>query len=361
MRLFENPGALSLYASDESGWFFDASGRHFGTWEDGWWITHGLSGKSVARRWRDGRREVRAFSKVEADHLKSFARGRLREAGKKVPHPWVKRIMAFDAEADLARFKKTYKRVGILPPDQYECAVVQVTEGCGWNRCGFCSFYKAQKFRIRTVEEILHHAEAVKSFLGAGIKRRRSIFLGEANALALPPRELERILWGLQQTLVPAMTDFRGVFSFIEPAESAVVSESDFRRLREAGLRRLYWGVETGDPALREALSKPGTLEDIVQSIRRTKAAGILTALIFMIGIGGQTYRDSHRERSLAWIRSLPLDADDLLFLSPLRGSDHLGEPPLSPAELDAEVLRWRSALTPPLRTAPYDIREFVY
>ena len=56
---------------------------------------------------------------------------------------------AFDkirAASDHKEYQSTYKPVGILPPDQYMSVVLQASEGCSFNTCTFCSFYKKQAF-----------------------------------------------------------------------------------------------------------------------------------------------------------------------------------------------------------------------
>jgi len=38
------------------------------------------------------------------------------------------------------------KPVGILPPDQYMAVVLQAAEGCAFNTCTFCDFYRDRSF-----------------------------------------------------------------------------------------------------------------------------------------------------------------------------------------------------------------------
>ena len=96
---------------------------------------------------------------------------------------------AFDAHAasaDVARFQAVYHDIPILPPDQYSSLVLVATEGCRYNRCTFCGFYRDTQFRAKSVEEFQAHMQAALAYHGRGLTLRRGIFLGQADALCGP-------------------------------------------------------------------------------------------------------------------------------------------------------------------------------
>ena len=95
---------------------------------------------------------------------------------------------------DRDRFLSVYKPVGILPPDQYLSLVVRVTEGCSWNACTFCGFYRDVPFRWKTEEELAAHTAALRAFFGESIALRSSVFLGDANALCLAHEKLRPLV-----------------------------------------------------------------------------------------------------------------------------------------------------------------------
>ena len=86
---------------------------------------------------------------------------------------------------DSVRFLAASGPVGILPPDQYLSLVVRVTEGCSWNACTFCSLYRDVPFRWKRPDELRAHLAALGEYFGPSIALRRSVFLGDANALCL--------------------------------------------------------------------------------------------------------------------------------------------------------------------------------
>ena len=159
-------------------------------------------------------------------------------------------------EEQKARFDAIYSPVSILPPDQYYSLVLQATVGCHWNRCTFCDFYRQVKFHIKTPEEFRTHMRSVKAFLGKGIRLRKSIFLGDANALVTPQEKLLEIFDLIHQEFPvvgstlsrehPGCGPIKGIYSFLDVFTGEKKSLSDFRDLKARGLKRVYVGIETG-------------------------------------------------------------------------------------------------------------------
>ena len=46
------------------------------------------------------------------------------------------------------------RRLIYRPPFEAETFLLEVTEGCTWNKCTFCSMYKTQSFRVLPEEDI---------------------------------------------------------------------------------------------------------------------------------------------------------------------------------------------------------------
>lgn len=377
MQVWANKTVLSLFPKKGEAYFFDGSGRCFAAWDHRGFIQRGLSGRMVARRWKKGSREIHRLSSKEGEDLLKRCHRVLEAALKQggsalckgggpdtTPAGVRKRLegaLAFDYPKEEEQFRQVYRPVGILPPDQYNACVIQVAEGCRWNRCGFCSFYRGRTFGLKKGPEIRSHIQKVADFLGEGIARRRSIFLGEANALGAPLDLLLAAMDAAYARLVPKMEGFRGFYAFIEPSDSACRTTSDFLLLEQKGLRRLYYGLETGDPSLRQRLGKPGSLLQMEKSIRQAKAAGLKVAVILLVGAGGRAGEDGHIENSIRLVRRLPLEPSDIVFLSPLRGRQGAGEEPLSEIEMKEQILAFRKGFLDQACVALYDIREFAY
>ncbi len=301
-------------------------------------------------------------------------------------------VLGYDAlEQDAQRFRAIYKPISILPPDQYLAVVLQATEGCSWNQCTFCDFYKDRPFRIKDEDEFRRHVRAVLGFLGQEAHLRRSVFLADANALAIPQARLLRLLDIVngELTIVPGSLQgeqrrqwqaehpnaLGGIYSFVDAFTTRSKTVNDYRQLAERNVRRVYIGLESGDDTLLDFLNKGSTAGDAVETVSRIKAGGLDVGVIVMLGAGGDRYAADHVRNSAAALNAMQLGGSDIIYFSPFMdfpGSQYaaraaeLGVRPLSGPEMDQQMadmraaLRFTSAHDAP-KIAVYDIREFIY
>jgi len=233
------------------------------------------------------------------------------------------------------------------------------------------------------MEEFEQHIRGVKRFFGDGIHLRRSMFLGDANALILPQSRLLRVFDQINQEFCFADTPWvahrdgpilEGINSFLDVFAGERKSEMDFRELKARHLRRVYLGVETGCDPLLAFLNKPANSTQASDLVARLKSVGLSLGLIVLIGAGGDHFSDAHVEETAALIRKMPLGPDDVIYLSPLIASPKsdyahrakdAGICGLTSLEIEEQTRRMRASLTstqqPGPRLARYDIREFVY
>ena len=286
----------------------------------------------------------------------------------------LRNVIAMDTAAlaaDARRFESVVGRVGILPPDQYLALVVRGTEGCSWNACTFCGLYRNIPFRWRTPEELWAHLAAVRTYFGESIALRRSVFLGDANALCLGHEHLLPLFEVLAQELPR-----RPVFSFVDAATGQRKREDEWRAYAALGLQRVYVGLETGDPDLLAWLRKPGSPADAVDLVDRLHEAGLAVGVIVLLGAGGVRFSSGHTERTAEVLGAMRLRKEDLLYFAEFvpdptlaYGRQAEGSPDLEPLPPDRcsaqqEAILSTLHLTDPgasPRTASYDIREFIY
>ena len=351
---------------------FDLEGRLLTYYEDGVLYKRALDSSVHARTREGGRRRrfrvPRAKAREVFGRAREVAAARL-EGARGEARSRLLRILEWTPERLLAekeRFDRVYKPIAILPPDRYFTVVLQATEGCTWNRCTFCSFYSGRPFSAKTPEAFAEHARAVRDFLGKNALLRRDVFLADGNALALSASRLLPVLEAARTTF-PG----RPVYGFIDLYSGERREEAFWRVLKEAGLKGVYVGMETGHDPLLAWLHKPGSQKELVGFVRTLKAAGLFVGLIVMVGAGGERYREPHFEDTLAALRAMPLSPRDLVFLSPFvedprsvyrERREAEGIRPLSEAEIEAELNRFAGAIRAlGLRAARYDIREFLY
>jgi radical SAM superfamily enzyme YgiQ (UPF0313 family) len=275
-------------------------------------------------------------------------------------------------EAD--RFTRIWTPVGILPPDQYLALQIQLTEGCRFNTCTFCGFYREVEYRVKTPAELRIHLQAIDDFLGEGLGLRRSLFLGDANALALEMAELMPLLELIGRHYAGHPRFERNLHSFQDAFTGARRSAADYARLREQGLVRICVGLESGHDPLLKWLRKPGRAADVAAAVRAMKAGGVAVSLTVLLGAGGRQYAADHERDTTALLADLPLDGDDILYFSELvdlPAAPYVfhaqvdGIDPLDPQQLREQRERIATAPEPHRSGGPrqvtYDIREFSY
>lgn len=370
---------------------YDLSGRLWSAFIDGVSHRRGLDGRILARwrepgqprrrRWlpqEDARTvERRAYCAVE--HLyQAIVAGKSTLTPPLPPEVLLafERVLAFDEDrsrADVQQYHRVYFPIGILPPDQYMSLVLQMTEGCSFNTCTFCDFYRNRPFHIKTPDELHHHIAGVKALLGDGLSLRQSIFLADANALVAPMNRLLPLLDVVQTAF--GVEDRRGLYAFLDGFSGEKKSAADYATLKSHGLRRVYVGLESGSDALLRFLKKPGTAKQAIHTVQSMKAAGLAVGVIVLLGVGGHEHASDHVTATARALNTMGLDRDDIVYLSELVVTDNL---PYAKQALDADLTplsasqcsQQGSDIVNRLdfpdrqhrpRISRYDIRDFVY
>jgi hypothetical protein len=381
--------AVSVDESNVVSW--DRGGRLYSVFRDGATWRRGLSGNVLATRRARHVRERRLLTGGDADDVVDAASRLARATQELMAGPswrWTTPVDAvvaqearallalasrFDAtaaHADVRRFHAVYSPVGMLPPDQYLSLVVQATEGCSFNSCTFCDLYQ-DNYRVKTPEEFSQHVLGVRAYLGASVSlRSRGIFLGAANALAVP---MARLLPMFETLLDDMDAARRGVYAFVDGFTGAKKTLAEYRLLHHLGLRRVYVGLESGHDPLLSFVRKPGMAAEAIDTVRTLKAAGVGVGVIIMIGLGGGRFAEGHEQDTVATLNAMGFGAGDLLYFSDLVDVPATSYPamaasagvrPLTEDERRAQEARIRAGLRfegAPPQLATYDIREFVY
>jgi hypothetical protein len=373
----------------------DRAGRLYSFFTDNKHHRRSLSGQILQKFSIDEQRQRRWLDRSEADALIDRATQHLRELINAINSPdWIwlinpdspeqlieyqsiiERGAQFDSEAadwDAARFQQIYSPIGMLPPDQYLALVLQVTQGCTFNSCAFCDLYQ-QPFMVKTPIEFERHIEEVRNYLGESILlRQQSIFLGAANALAVPMARLQPLLEIANKEFNPYGRNDLGFYAFLDALTGTHKTLSDYDTLKQLGLRRVYIGLETGHDPLLALVHKPGGSIDAIETVRTIKAAGINVGVIVMVGLGGDRFNDGHIADTASTLNAMHLGTGDLLYFSDLVERPNTAYPilaeeqsirALTPIEMAEQRQSIRTQLifgNDPPKISIYDIREFVY
>ena len=178
------------------------------------------------------------------------------------------------------------------PPSEAHSLILQVTNGCSWNRCTFCEMYTQpqKKFHLKPLERIENEvAEVAQS--GAPVRR---IFLADGDAMTLSCRRLNDIMEIIRRHL-PGV---QRVSSYCLPRNLGNKSVEELESLRELGLDLFYVGCESGDDFVLERVQKGETFDSSLAALRKIKAAGARSSVMILNGMGGLKYSEQHARNS---------------------------------------------------------------
>jgi len=178
------------------------------------------------------------------------------------------------------------------PPSEARSLILQVTNGCSWNRCTFCEMYTQpqKKFRPRPQEDIEHDLERVAAS-GQPVRR---IFLADGDAMTLSFRRLRLIMASINRHL-PGV---QRVSSYCLPRNIRKKSVDELAELAALGLTLYYVGCESGDDAVLERVSKGETFDSSLDALRKIKAAGARSSVMILNGLGGKHFSEPHARNS---------------------------------------------------------------
>lgn len=215
-----------------------------------------------------------------------------------------------------AQFPIDYIEPLYRPPSEAGSLILQVTNGCSWNRCSYCEMYTdtQKKFRPGNEAEIL---DEIRRCAEAGLQPRR-VFLADGDALVLSMRRLRNILGEIGRAL-PSVSR---VSSYCLPSNLKNKSDDDLAELRALGLQLVYVGAETGDDRLLARVDKGETHASTVEALLRARQAGIKTSVMILNGLGGKAFSRQHALESARLVNQVQPDYLATLVLTFHRGGE---------------------------------------
>ncbi len=209
------------------------------------------------------------------------------------------------------------------PPAEADSLILQVDQGCPYNRCTFCGMYRRVPYRRQTLP-------AIQLMIAAEARRApdtRRVFLADGDVMRRPFDELQAILLLLNKHF-PALARVN-----LYATGGAIQSKSDaeLQSLRELKLHTLYLGLESGDEATLQAVRKGETAAGMIEGGRRAQANGLRVSVMILLGLGGKIRSQEHARAT-----AIALNAMQPRLLSALRVV------PVPGTELQADVTAGR-------------------
>lgn len=167
------------------------------------------------------------------------------------------------------------------PPPEANTPLLEVTYGCSWNKCSFCSMYLSIDFGISPIEDIEEDLQEMSRYYPKDLKR---IFLVNGDAFALPTRKLVEI-GELIHKYFPQI-ECLTCYASIRNIKSKTLK--DLEKLHSLGFNELYLGLETAYGPALTLMKKGYTNEDEYRQLSKLKDAGIEYNAIIMLGVAGR-------------------------------------------------------------------------
>jgi radical SAM superfamily enzyme YgiQ (UPF0313 family) len=205
----------------------------------------------------------------------------------------------------------------IRPPSEAQSLLIRVNRNCPWNRCTFCSIYKKQKFSTRPEQDVIADVDSIRrvinSVQGAGARTvmetlspmdeqafyaarnwlsagMESIFLQDADALAVRPQSLINILQHIRKTF-PSV---KRITCYARSDSTVRFGETLLKEVADAGLNRIHIGMETASDTILGLVRKGITKEIHIRGGIMVKEAGIQLSEYFLAGLGGSALSQEH-------------------------------------------------------------------
>jgi len=139
--------------------------------------------------------------------------------------------------------------------------------------------YKGKRYRERSVDEIKEDLLMAKDFYG-DVKR---LFLADGNALAMDTSKLLEII-----EFANNLFNLERISMYATPQDLLKKDEEELKMLKDAGLKLLYVGIESGDDEILKEVRKGVNSKQIVEGCRKAIKCGIDLSVTIITGLGGK-------------------------------------------------------------------------
>ncbi|MBU1625928.1 radical SAM protein [bacterium] len=189
-------------------------------------------------------------------------------------------------------------------------AQIWASRGCPFG-CVFCLWpqvlYNTRKYRVRSPIKVVDEMQLIAEKYKPG-----SIFFDDDTFNIGKNRLL---------TLCSEITKREISTPWAVMARPDTSDEETLKALKDAGLRAIKYGIESGDQAVLDKSGKSLKLEKAEETIAITKKLGIKTHLTFTVGLPGET--EDSAEKTLAFALKINPDSAQFSICTPFPGTQY--------------------------------------
>ncbi|MGP8081181.1 MAG: radical SAM protein [Dehalococcoidales bacterium] len=185
----------------------------------------------------------------------------------------------------------------IRPPSEWRDYFLPLTRGCSNNTCTFCNRW-GEKLHLRELEDVKLEIDALALFMHRGLTLPEippivyavaqewdgnDVFLLDSDALVYPFPRLKETL----QYLNLKLPEIRRIGAYATAQDILRRTVDELKELQALKLGILYIGLESGDDEILQRICKNVTAAQVIEAVQKVKAAGILTSVTVILGLGG--------------------------------------------------------------------------
>jgi len=203
-----------------------------------------------------------------------------------------------------ARHKIPMEKYFSLNPERL--VYIFTTRGCPF-KCIFCQKdYTGRGFRTRSVQSIVDELEFIVKTYDPGVV----LFVDEI--LTLRKKHIHEMCDEILRRNLKV--------EWIGNTRADCVDYPLLKHMHRAGCRRIYYGWESGSARMLDVLKKDQTPEDVIESARLTRRAGIWCKVYLIIGSPGETVEDIEETQRV--LRAASPDLIRISVFNPLIGTE---------------------------------------
>src|SRR3989344_458260 len=193
---------------------------------------------------------------------------------------------------------------------RYPFATIMTSRGCPYS-CTFCSNFRTQgkQFRYRSPENVLAEIDfLVKNY---GVKELNIL----DDNFTFMPKRVEEICDGLiKRNYDLELKTGNGI-------RADRVTLELLKKMKQAGFYLVAFGIESGNPEILKKMRKGETKEHIINAVKWSKEAGLLTEGFFMFGNEGEGRKEMLD--TIQFAKELDLNFAQFQVYTPVPGSPY--------------------------------------
>jgi len=175
--------------------------------------------------------------------------------------------------------------------------------------------YTSKKFKIKPEAKVFNEIEQA----AIAFPDIRKTFLADGNAMVLRTDKLLRILHKLNISF----PQLNRVSAYARSMDMENKTTAELKKLKDAGLKLIYIGIESGDDELLTKINKGEDSESMAKNLLKAKEVGIKLSVMILTGLGGKKFSRQHAEKSANIVNKVQPEFLSTLVLSFPYGVEH--------------------------------------